>query len=365
MAHHPFPFFRAPRSTWFVEVNKKQIPLGKHPKHVPPPEKDGDGKWVPPPEIMKAYHRTMADADDEPVAPAAGPAGRLVVEVLEEFMDKYASEKAARTYEWYQRCLKSFRLSLPPGLTVADLAPGHVTAWVKAHAGWSPTTKHGAIHAVKKAVLWGCKEWKLGSSPLADVSAPTPTRREVVITPEQWPQLLSACTDGEFRDLLTFLWETGARTQEARQLEARHFDAGHKRVVFPASESKGKRFPRVIYLTPQALAIVRRLALSYPEGKLFRDSRGRPWTRNALRCRFRRQRIHRRVKLKIPGICCTAIRHSYATNALRAGVDPVTLSVLMGHADASMVAEVYQHLAKDPEYLRQAATKAVGGRLVD
>ena len=119
----------------------------------------------------------------------------------------------------------------------------------------------------------------------------------------------------------------------------------------------------MIYLTATALEIVRRLTRHYPEGRIFRDSKGVPWTRNALRCRFRRQRIHRRVKLKIPGICCTAIRHSYATNALRSGTDPVTLSVLMGHADASMVAEVYQHLAKDPEYLRQAAEKAVKGKL--
>jgi hypothetical protein len=30
----------------------------------------------------------------------------------------------------------------------------------------------------------------------------------------------------------------------------------------------------------------------------------------------------------------------------------------MGHADASMIATVYQHLATDPEYLRAAAMKA-------
>src|SRR5207249_6485806 len=83
-----------------------------------------------------------------------------------------------------------------------------------------------------------------------------------------------------------------------------------------------------------------------------------PWNRNAVRCRFRRQRVNSRVKVKVAGVCGYAIRHSYATNALRAGVDPITLAVLMGHADASMIAKVYQHLATDPTFLLDAARKA-------
>jgi integrase len=64
------------------------------------------------------------------------------------------------------------------------------------------------------------------------------------------------------------------------------------------------------------------------------------------------------VKVKVPGICCYAIRHSYATNALLRGVDPITLAVLMGHQDTGMIAKVYQHLTANPTFLLDAARKA-------
>lgn len=335
------PFFRKDRSLWYVQLDGRQINLGA----------DRDVAW-------RRYHELMAERSKQqpPPEPAAGI---LVLAALEAFMGHVQDNRSARTYEFYQRILKSFRLSLPSqNLTVHELMPAHVTAWIGQHPKWSATTRHGSIHAVKKAIRWACKEWKLGASPLADVEAPTPTRREVVITPQQWPELLAACTDPEFAELLTFLWESGARPQEARLAEARHFDEGNRRLVFPKSESKGKHFSRVIYLNDAAFAIVQRLCAKWPEGAIFRMPDGRPWTRNAIRCRFRRQRIHRRVKMKIEGVCCYAIRHSYATNALQAGVDPVTLAVLMGHADASMIANVYQHLATNPLFLLEAARKA-------
>lgn len=358
--HYPYPYFRPNRRTWYVQIDGREHTLGKHPDNLSLPEKPQDGKWSPPPAIMQSYHELMAGRGNPQPIPLQKQA-RSVVAILEEFMDKEASEKAPRTYEHYRRFLKSFRLSLPASLTIDDLAPGHVTDWLQAHKGWSSATKHGGIHAVKKAVKWGCRQWKLGPSPLEDVQAPTPTRREAVITPEQWPHVLGACTDQQFRDLLTFMWESGARPQEAVNVEARHYDPIAKRLIFTKAESKGKKFPRVIYLTDVAVGIVERLSKRWPQGELFRNEDDLPWTRNAIRCRFRRQRIHTRVTVKVPGICGYAIRHSFATNALRSGVDPVTLAVLMGHVDASQIANTYQHLASDPRYLRDAAMRAVRG----
>jgi integrase len=51
-------------------------------------------------------------------------------------------------------------------------------------------------------------------------------------------------------------------------------------------------------------------------------------------------------------------RHSWATRALQRSVDPLTVAIVMGHQDPSMLAKVYQHLAHDPDYPRQAAAKA-------
>jgi site-specific recombinase XerD len=49
-----------------------------------------------------------------------------------------------------------------------------------------------------------------------------------------------------------------------------------------------------------------------------------------------------------------AVRHTWATNRLLAGVDPFTVAVLMGHRDTTVAARVYQHLKAVPEHLHDA-----------
>ena len=62
----------------------------------------------------------------------------------------------------------------------------------------------------------------------------------------------------------------------------------------------------------------------------------------------------------VPRYSLYELRHSCATNALRQGVDPLTVAILMGHKDPSMLARVYQHLSHSPEHMRDQARKAVG-----
>ena len=134
-------------------------------------------------------------------------------------------------------------------------------------------------------------------------------------------------------------WETGARPQETLHVEARHVDLKNLRWIFPASETRTGRLPRVIYLNAEALEITKRLALLHPTGKLFRNTRGKPWTADAVNCRFAtvQKKLGKRYSLY-------ALRHSWATKALQNGVDPITVAVLMGHSDPTMLAKHYQHL---------------------
>jgi len=99
-----------------------------------------------------------------------------------------------------------------------------------------------------------------------------------VISPEQFETILAAVRDQEFKDLLTVSWETGCRPQESLRVEARHVDRDNARWVFPASEAKGGRLPRVVYLTPEALAVTERLMVEHPAGPLFGNTDGLPWT---------------------------------------------------------------------------------------
>jgi len=121
------------------------------------------------------------------------------------------------------------------------------------------------------------------------------------------------------------------------------------------SESKGQEYPRVIYMNDDTKRIVEELVAKRkrPDDHVFLNSKGKAWNRNSVRCRFRRLRD------KVGSFCAYHLRHSFATNALQR-LDPITVSVLMGHSEPSTVARTYQHLAKNPTFLMEAARKATG-----
>ena len=59
-------------------------------------------------------------------------------------------------------------------------------------------------------------------------------------------------------------------------------------------------------------------------------------------------------------ICLYTFRHSFATRMLEAGTDALTVAILLGHADVSMLGSVYQHLSHNPKHLLEQIRKAAG-----
>jgi integrase len=99
-----------------------------------------------------------------------------------------------------------------------------------------------------------------------------------------------------------------------------------------------------------------------PKLRQHRISKGRKVakTRSELVMEARRKLTGRLACRHAPKYCLTAFRHSWCHHALRRGLDALTVSVLMGHADPTMVSRVYSHLSHATDYLREAAQKAVG-----
>ncbi len=225
------------------------------------------------------------------------------------------------------------------------------------HPAWTDTTRNDAISIVQRPFNWAVKQGRLERNPIAHLEdKPSRQRREVVYTPEQWQAIMGHIRDESFRDLMTFLWETGCRPQEARHLETRHVDLRNGVVVFPTSEAKGKKHPRVLFLNDVALEILSKRCAATPNNTLFLNQCGRPWTKDAIKCRLNRIK----EKLGMPVLCAYGIRHSFVTEGLKNGVDSISLAALMGHSDVSMIARTYQHLARNPEFLREQARKAKG-----
>lgn len=384
MPQYPKPFHRPARGLWYVQLDGKQLNLGS----------DRD-------EAFRRYHELMGRARDAPRVVA----GDTILAILDEFLGWCQAHKAGRTYDWYRDYLESFAKSLPGDLAVAQLKPFHVQRWVDSQPGWK-TGKRGAIVAVQRAFNWAARMGLIEQNPLRHVEKPPAGRRDVVITPEEFARILGRVKDEEFRDLLTVCWETGCRPQEALMVEARHVDLQEGCWVFAVEESKGKRHRRVVYLTDAALELTRRLMAAHPAGPLFLNTDGLPWTPFALNCRFarlrlalgrkkleelgrmppglkrlkqagrldrdvrcahslavleRRRQIAALAKEHGPKYSLYTFRHSWCTLALERGLDAVTVSVLMGHRDTTMISRVYSHLMQRRDHLRDAVRRVAGG----
>jgi integrase len=332
MPHYPKPFFRSDRGLWYVQLRGRQHNLGVN--------RD---------DAFRRYHELMRAP--EPVA------SQLVVGLIDGFLDWCSKHRSPRTYEGHKWHLQRFINQLPDAasMTVDRLKPHHILAWVDAHPEWGPTYRRNAITSVQRAFLWAEKVGHIAKSPVRYVEKPMAARREQVVSASEFQRLLSFVKGRHFRDLLEFCWETGARPQEARAIEARHYNAARSRLEIPPAEAKGKNRWRIIYLTSKAEEIVRRLARHHRTGAIFRNRSGKSWTTSSINGRF--CRLQKKLGTKY---ALYSLRHSFATRLLEAGSDPLTVSALLGHADGSMLARVYSHLGESMDHLRNSLSRLEG-----
>jgi len=205
--------------------------------------------------------------------------------------------------------------------------------------------------AVCRAFNWAEKNDKIDRNPLHGIEKPAPTAREDVISPAEYRKILKHIT-GPFRDLLVTAWETGARPQEILRVRAEWVELKQSRWVFPVKKSKGKKRRRVVYLTPVALEVTKRLMKTNPIGPMFRNTEGEPWNAYSISNSF--TRIKKKVGKKYNLV---SFRHSFVTIGLKKGIDPVTMQHLCGHADLSMISKVYGHVSQDVKHMQRALKK--------
>ena len=344
----PKPYFKTSHNAWYANIGPKSRPI-----RLAKQEEGEQAAW-------DKYHELMAGR--QPVN-----SDTRAAEILDIFLDYHAKNSARATYQFYFPSINSFAHYIGPKLRLADLKPHHVYDWIERnHRTYKrnnkPTSdnyRHNLIRAVKAAFRWAEEREHIDRSPVRNVKLPPTRPRDVYLMPEQWDKLVAevskAPDKGCLLDILVALKETGCRPQEARQVEARHFNDNEACWVFPIDESKGGRERRVVLLTDRVTAICQQLAIKNPEGPMFRNSIGNPWTRRALS-----NRLYRLSKKLDFHVCPYAVRHTFATDAIIRGVDLQTIATLMGHVDLKMLNRIYQHIHKRSDHLRAGLRKAVG-----
>ena len=323
---HPEPWYRQEKDAWFVQHHGKQVRLAK----------GKDGK----PEAYRAFHKLMAGTRQAP--------SRLITAAIlcDLYLDWPKEEHKPSTQEWYRGHIDSIKKHLGR-LEAGLVTPSDASRWLSARKKlaqqakrpFGTSSRRAAITAIKAIWSWGEKNAHIEKNGIRALERP-PMRRRRALTAEEMKASFEAVPDQPFRDFLRALRLTGARPGEVASVTAAMVKEDIW--VLAVHKTDGTGEDRVIYLNEEMQASTGRRAKLFPEGPIFRQHRGgRPWNRNAIRCRFRR--LRQKLDLE-PGVVAYGFRHAFVTDALERGVPVATVAQLVGHRDLKMIQFANNHL---------------------
>ena len=177
-----------------------------------------------------------------------------------------------------------------------------------------------------------------------------PTRFKVY-TKEEEDKILALCKEGcPMHDLIIVLVDTGMRLGEALAITPAHLDFSRNIVVLAPEITKSAK-PRSIPMTQRVRAILSDIGGDQPPATPIFDMK---------MAAVEKQWISIRKKMGgSSDMVIHALRHTYASRLVQAGVDLYTVKELLGHSTFS-VTERYAHL--NPRKLREAVAVLEGGQ---
>ena len=328
---HSVPFYWKARKAWYINLEVD----GKKTKR-----KLGNTKA----EAFERYRTDFAQTS------ARDPAFLEIAEKWLKFNKKRYDQKQCSGL-WLKRITGTIKrfITAHAGIRSSEVTPGLLYEWLE---GRKPGYERTELATVKQCIRWAYEAGHLSNNPLEFLKLPTGKHetRDRVLTLADHRQLCRHASPA-LKRLLRVAWFTGSRPGELRGLKWSDLDAAGGRAVLDAHKTARKTGkPRVIYFP----ARVRRMLELLPRESefVFLNTHGRPWTKDALVCAFRR--LRKASKLQAVAY---DYRHTWITRALMEGVDIATVAELAGHSDTAMVAKVYSHLDKQREHLSNAVDR--------
>ena len=287
--------------------------------------------------------------------------------LLEE--DLALTGRSRSTGEEYIRYAR--RIAAWSGRDPALLAEDEVRAFLlhlKREAHYKPNSLRlvtAALRFLFRRVLE--RDWKV----LALVSAPDAHRLPVALTREQLTKLFGCIRQEYVRMAFELMFGCGLRVGEVVKLEVRDIRGrGQPGQSLHIREAKGGT-ERLVPLPPTLYARLQRFWLAHRHPVFLCPSAG--WTHKARGAGTKDPAqaaahisvsalqhamglVRREAGLPV-GICCHTLRHSYATQALEAGINLRQLSAYPGHSSLEITAR-YLHLTQISE---ATALRAIEG----
>lgn len=151
--------------------------------------------------------------------------------------------------------------------------------------------------------------------------------------------LLQACPS-DFRQLVHAALLTGTRYGELTSLLVRDIDLQGRRIYIAHSKS-GR--PRHVWINEEGARLLRQvISDKSQDAPVFTKATGEKWGKNHQVRPL--NEACKKAKIQ-PTVSFHELRHTYASHLAQAGVDLLSISKLLGHADTRITSKHYAHLA--------------------
>ncbi len=261
-----------------------------------------------------------------------------------------------------------------------QIAPGAVQAWLAQRRGqdgqaiasrkvrFSATTSNHHLQAIKAFCTWMVRDGRAPHSPVAGLSqvnarASLKVRRRA-LTPAELQTLLAKTRDGpavwlrmpgpQRAMLYRLAAETGLRVRELASLTSASFDLGKSPTVTVAAAYSKHRREDVQPLRADTAEAVRVYLRGRPADELLWPVRSSDRTAAMLEEDLREAGILYKVDGRVADF--HALRHTFISNLVAAGVHPKVAQVLARHSTIGLTMDRYTHTVMPDQ---QAALEAL------
>lgn len=244
------------------------------------------------------------------------------------------SPNTIQTYlSLFEQFLKYFHEIKPEALNDAHVA--EFQTYLVKEKRVSTSSQNQYINAIKfyfEKVLGRDKAYYHIERPIKEFKLPK------VLSEKEVVGILNAVHNLKHKAMLLLVYSAGLRAGELINLRIDDIDGEQMRVFVRGG--KGKK-DRVTILSKKALETLRAYFKKFrPKEYLFEGQNGGAYSTTSLRSVFSKAVKNSGVKKKIT---LHALRHSFATHLLEAGVDIRYIQVLLGH-NSSRTTEIYTHI---------------------